>query len=182
MKIVLKHPAPRKVVKKNITVKMRVAAKLRKAAFLPATFLAKSGTGRTISELKQGDNIFSQGDDADAVFYVQKGKIKLTVISKTGKEATTALLGEKHFLGEECITAIQTRRRCTATTLTPSTILRIERSEMVRVLHEEKLFSEIFVAYLLARNVRVQEDLIDQLFNSSEKRLAPKSARKPWRT
>ncbi|HEY2393405.1 MAG TPA: Crp/Fnr family transcriptional regulator [Candidatus Angelobacter sp.] len=172
MTIVLKHPAPRKAVKKNITVKVRVAAKPRKAAFLPATFLAKSGTGRTISELKQGDIIFSQGDDANDVFYVQKGKIKLTVISKTGKEATIALMGEKHFLGEECITAIQTRRRSTATTLTPSTILRIERSEMVRVLHEEKLFAEIFVAYLLARNVRVQEDLIDQLFNSSEKRLA----------
>ena len=172
MKIVHKHPASRKTVKTPITVKVRVAEKPRRAAFLPAAFLAKSGTGRTISELNKGDIIFSQGNDANAVFYVQKGKIKLTVISKTGKEATIALLGENNFLGEECITASKMQRVATATALTPSTVLRIERSEMVRVLHEEQLFSELFVAYLLARNARVQEYLVDQLFNSSEKRLA----------
>jgi CRP-like cAMP-binding protein len=116
--------------------------------------------------------VFGQGDDADAVFYVQKGKIKLSVISKRGKEATIALLGDGNFLGEESIAAVLLKRVATATALTPSTILRIERGEMVRVLHEEQLFSEVFVAYLLSRNARVQEDLVDQLFNSSEKRLA----------
>jgi CRP/FNR family cyclic AMP-dependent transcriptional regulator len=141
-------------------------------AFLPATFLAKAGMGRTIADLKKGEPIFSQGDSADSVFYVQKGKIKLTVISKRGKEATIALLGDGNFLGEECIAAIHLLRVASATALTASTVLRIDRSEMIRVLHEEKLFSEVFVAYLLARNARVQEDLVDQLFNSSEKRLA----------
>ena len=144
----------------------------RKPVFQPAAFLAKVGTGRTISELKKGAAVFSQGEASDAVFYIQKGKIKVTVISKTGKEATIGLLGEGHFLGEECITAMKLHRVATATALIPSTVLRIERGEMVRVLHEEQLFSELFVSYLLARNARVQEDLVDQLFNSSEKRLA----------
>jgi CRP/FNR family cyclic AMP-dependent transcriptional regulator len=142
------------------------------AAFEPGAFLAKTGLGRTIAELKKGQTIFCQGDAANAVFYVQKGRIKLTVISKRGKEATIALLGSGSFLGEECIAAIQPQRMATATALTPSTILRIDRKEMVRVLHEEQLFSEIFVSYLLTRNTRIQEDLVDQLFNSSEKRLA----------
>ena len=123
-------------------------------------------------DLKKGQRIFSQGDAANAVFYVQTGKIKLSVISKRGKEATIALLGAGNFLGEECIAAMQMQRVATATALTPSSLLRIERAEMVRVLHQEQLFSEVFVAYLLARNARVQEDLVDQLFNSSEKRLA----------
>jgi CRP/FNR family cyclic AMP-dependent transcriptional regulator len=144
----------------------------REKTFRPAAFLASAGAGRTIVDLKKGQRIFSQGDAATAVFYVQTGKIKLTVISKRGKEATIALLGAGNFLGEECIAAMQLRRVATATALTPSSLLRIERTEMVRVLHQEQLFSEIFVAYLLARNARVQEDLVDQLFNSSEKRLA----------
>jgi CRP/FNR family cyclic AMP-dependent transcriptional regulator len=144
----------------------------REKVFRPAAFLAKAGAGRTILDLKKGQNVFSQGDAATAVFYVQTGKIKLSVISKRGKEATIALLGAGNFLGEECIAAMQLQRVATATALTPSTLLRIERAEMVRVLHQEQLFSEIFVSYLLARNARVQEDLVDQLFNSSEKRLA----------
>jgi CRP/FNR family transcriptional regulator, cyclic AMP receptor protein len=143
-----------------------------KSAFQPEVFLAHTGLGRTIVDLKKRQTIFSQGDAADAVFYIQKGRVKLTVFSKRGKEATIALLGAGNFLGEECIAAIQPRRMATATTMTPATILRIERKEMVRVLHEEKLFSEVFVSYLLARNARVQEDLVDHLFNSSEKRLA----------
>jgi len=147
-------------------------AKLAKVVFAPAVFLARTGSGRTIAHLKKGQKVFGQGDDADAVFYVQKGKIKLSVISKRGKEATIALLGDGNFLGEESIAAVLLKRVATATALTPATILRIERAEMVRVLHEEQLFSEIFVSYLLARNARVQEDLVDQLFNSSEKRLA----------
>jgi CRP/FNR family transcriptional regulator, cyclic AMP receptor protein len=154
------------------SVKTASGRRRNTAAFEPAAFLAKTGLGRTIADLKKGQNIFSQGDAANAVFYVQKGKVKLTVISKRGKEATIALLGSGSFLGEECIAAIQPQRMATATTLTPSTILRIERKEMVRVLHEEKLFSEVFVSYLLSRNTRIQEDLVDQLFNSSEKRLA----------
>jgi len=144
----------------------------REKTFRPAAFLANAGAGRTIVDLKKGQRIFSQGDAANAVFYVQTGKIKLTVISKRGKEATIALLGAGNFLGEECIAAMQMQRVATATALTPSSLLRIERAEMVRVLHQEQLFSEVFVSYLLARNARVQEDLVDQLFNSSEKRLA----------
>jgi CRP/FNR family transcriptional regulator, cyclic AMP receptor protein len=122
--------------------------------------------------MKKGQKVFGQGEAADAVFYIQKGKIRLSVISKRGKEATIGLLGDGNFLGEESIAAVLLKRVATATALTPSTILRIERVEMVRVLHEEQLFSEVFVSYLLARNARVQEDLVDQLFNSSEKRLA----------
>jgi CRP-like cAMP-binding protein len=144
----------------------------KKPSFLPATFLAKAGSGRTLADLKKGAPLFSQGDPSDSVFYIQKGKIKLTVISKRGKEATVALLGDGNFLGEECIAAAHLLRVASATALTPCTVLRIERAEMIRVLHEEQLFSEIFVSYLLARNARVQEDLVDQLFNSSEKRLA----------
>jgi CRP-like cAMP-binding protein len=154
------------------TVKTLSTPRRKKLAFQPAAFLAKTGLGRTIADLKKGQAIFSQGDAANAVFYIQKGKVKLTVFSKRGKEATIALLGAGNFLGEECIAAIQPQRMATATTLTPSTILRIERKEMVRVLHEEKLFSQVFVTYLLSRNTRIQEDLVDQLFNSSEKRLA----------
>jgi len=142
------------------------------AAFEPAAFLAKTGLGRTIADLKKGQTVFSQGDPANAVFYIQKGRIKLAVISERGKEATIALLGEGNFLGEECIAGTQIQRMASATALTSTTVLRIERSEMVRVLHEEQSFSERFVSYLLARNARVQEDLVDQLFNSSEKRLA----------
>lgn len=150
-----------------------VSTRLRKqAAFQPAAFLAKTGLGRTIVDLKKRQTVFSQGDPANAVFYIQKGRIKLTVISKRGKEATIALLGAGNFLGEECIAAIQPQRMATATAIAPATLLKIERTEMVRVLHEEKLFSEVFVSYLLARNTRIQEDLVDQLFNSSEKRLA----------
>ena len=144
----------------------------KQRAFRPAAFLAKTGLGRTIVDLKKRQTVFSQGDSADAVFYIQKGRIKLTVISKRGKEATIALLGAGNFLGEGCIAAIQPQRMATATAIVATTVLRIERKEMARVLHEEKLFSEVFVSYLLDRNTRIQEDLVDQLFNSSEKRLA----------
>ena len=144
----------------------------KKPVFRPAAFLAKTGLGRTILDLRKGQTIFSQGDSANAVFYIQKGKVRLTVISKRGKEATISLLGVGNFLGEECIAAIQPQRLATATALTAASILKIERTEMIRVLHEEKLFSEVFVTYLLSRNARIQEDLVDQLFNSSEKRLA----------
>ncbi len=140
--------------------------------FDPRTFLAQAGLGRTIIDFKKRQIVFSQGDAAEAVFYIQRGKIKLAVISKGGKEATIALLGEGNFLGEECIAGSQRRRMATAVAITDSTMLKIDRKEMVRTLHEQHALSDIFVSYLLARNARVQEDLVDQLFNSSEKRLA----------
>jgi CRP-like cAMP-binding protein len=143
-----------------------------KSAFQPAAFLAKTGVGRTIIDLQKQETVFSQGDAANAVFYIQAGKVKVSVISTHGKEATIALLGTGSFLGEECIAAIQPQRLATAVAITTATLLRIERSEMVRVLHKEKSFTEVFVSYLLSRNTRIQEDLVDHLFNSSEKRLA----------
>jgi len=144
----------------------------KRLAFNPEAFLSKTGAGRSLLDLKQGERIFSQGDDADTVFYLLKGKVKLAVISKRGKEATIALLGPGSFLGEECIAAIQLQRKATAIALTPVTILQIERNEMIRVLRDEQSFSAVFVAFMLGRNARIQEDLVDQLFNSSEKRLA----------
>ncbi len=135
-------------------------------------FLAKVGAGRTIIELRKGEPVFAQGEEATAIFYLQKGRVRISVISKGGKEATVALLGAGNFLGEECIAARNIHRTATATAIADTSVLRIERDEMVRVLHEEQAFSEVFVAYLLARNARTQEDLVDQLFNSSEKRLA----------
>ena len=145
---------------------------LKKIKFDPRIFLAQNGLGRTVVELRKHQTAFTQGEIADTVFYIQKGRIKLTVISKRGKEATIALLSAGDFLGEECIAAIQPQRMTTATALTGCTLLKIARKEIVRVLHEENAFSDVFVSYLLARNIRTQEDLIDQLFNSSEKRLA----------
>jgi CRP-like cAMP-binding protein len=144
----------------------------KKPNFDPAAFLAKAGLGRTIVDLQKKQIVFSQGDPADAIFYVQSGRVKLSVISSAGKEATIALLGAGSFLGEECVAAAQPVRMATATAITEGAILKIDRQEMRRVLHEEHALSDIFVSYLLARNLRVQEDLVDQLFNSSEKRLA----------
>jgi CRP/FNR family transcriptional regulator, cyclic AMP receptor protein len=140
--------------------------------FDPSSFLEQAGLGRTIVDLKAGQIVFSQGDPAEAVFYIQRGKVRVSVISSGGKEATIALLGEKNFLGEECIANSQPMRMATATAMSESAVLKIERQEMVRALHEHHAISDIFVSYLLSRNVRVQEDLVDQLFNSSEKRLA----------
>ncbi|HET6840782.1 MAG TPA: Crp/Fnr family transcriptional regulator [Candidatus Angelobacter sp.] len=143
-----------------------------RAVFEPEVFLEKTGLGKTIVDLKKLQIVFSQGDTADSVFYIQKGRIKLTVVSKRGKEATIALLGAGNFLGEECIAAVQPQRLATAKAITPATVLKINRAEMLKALHENHALSSIFVTYLLARNTRIQEDLVDQLFNSSEKRLA----------
>jgi CRP/FNR family cyclic AMP-dependent transcriptional regulator len=140
--------------------------------FDPEIFLAQVGAGRTLVQLLKKQILFSQGDAADAIFYIQKGKIKLSVLSKNGKEATLALLGAGDFVGEECVAATQPLRMTTATAIAESTVLKISRSTMVEVLHQEHAFSDTFVAFLLARNTRIQEDLTDQLFNSSEKRLA----------
>ena len=140
--------------------------------FDPEAFLSQSGVGRRILDIGKKQNIFSQGGRADAVFYIQTGKVKLTVVSGRGKEATLALLGPGDFIGEDCIASVQAVRMTSAIAVTDCEILRIARKEMMRAIHEEHQLSDIFVAYLLARNTRVQEDLIDQLFNSSEKRLA----------
>jgi CRP/FNR family transcriptional regulator, cyclic AMP receptor protein len=140
--------------------------------FDPAGFLAEAGIGRKIVEFRNKQTVFSQGDLADSVFYIQKGRIRLSVLSARGKEATLALLNPGEFLGEDAIPAPNTLRVATATTITPCTLLKIGRKEMVRVIHEEHAFSDVFVSFLLARTMRIQEDLVDQLFNSSEKRLA----------
>jgi len=144
----------------------------RNGGFDPVAFLATAGVGRTVMNLSKKDALFIQGEPANTIFYIQKGKVKLTVVSKRGKEATVALLGAGEFVGESCIAAAQPLRQATATALTESEVLRINRKDMLRVLHEQHAFSDVFVAFLLARNTRIQEDLVDQLFNSSEKRLA----------
>ena len=123
-------------------------------------------------ELATKECAFSQGEPADAIFYIQKGRVRLTVVSHHGKEATIALLGAGEFLGEDCIVSDHSARLATATAITPCTVLRIHKAEMVRALHQEHALSDMFVAFLLTRNARIQEDLVDHLFNSSEKRLA----------
>ena len=143
------------------------------ASFDPAAFLAKAGIGRRIVQLKTKEPFFSQGDKGDCVFYIQKGRAKLTVISTVGKEATIALLGAGDFLGEESVAAVAGLRLATAAATTACTALKIERKEMIRAIHEEHDFSDLFLAFVLKRSMRTQADLVDQLFNSSEKRLAP---------
>ena len=140
--------------------------------FDPAVFLANVGLGRRIVQLKAKRVFFSQGHLADCVFYLQAGRAKLTVVSKAGKEATVTLLSAGDFVGEESIAGVTGLRMATATAITACTALKIEREEMIRVLHEEHAFSDLFLKFLLARSMRTQADLVDQLFNSSEKRLA----------
>ena len=142
-----------------------------KLPFDPKLFLAKVGEGRTVAEYSKGQMLFSQGDPANAVFYIQRGKIKLTVVSNAGKEAVIAILDSGDFMGEGCLRT-QPLRMATATTISDCSIVRLEKAAMIRVLHEEPAFSEMFLAYVLSRNMRIEEDLVDQLFNSSEKRLA----------
>ena len=142
-----------------------------KPLFDPKIFLAKVGQGRTIAEYSKDQMVFSQSDPANAVFYIQKGKVKLTVVSNAGKEAVIAILDSGDFLGEGCLRA-QPLRMATATAISDCSIVRLEKAAMIRVLHDEPAFSEMFVSYLLSRNMRIEEDLVDQLFNSSEKRLA----------
>ena len=142
------------------------------ARFDPAAFLSNAGIGKTIHEYRPKDAIFSQGERADSVFYIQKGRVRLSVVSKQGKEATLGLFGPGDFVGEGCIASDQPIRMATAIATTACSILEIEKKQMLRTLHAEHKFSDVFVAYLIARNSRTQEDLVDQLFNSSEKRLA----------
>jgi CRP-like cAMP-binding protein len=140
--------------------------------FDPAAFLAQAGLGRRIVRLKPKEVFFTQGDPADSVFYLQGGRAKLSVISESGKEATIALLTDGDFVGEESMAGVEGMRMATATAITPCAALKIERAEMIRVMHEEHTFSDVFLKFLLARSMRTQADLIDQLFNSSEKRVA----------
>ena len=143
----------------------------RQSSFDPNSFLAKVGEGRSIGEYRKDQIVFSQGDPADAVFYVESGKVKVTVVSEQGKEAVVAMLGTNDFFGEGCL-AGQVRRIATAATMIDSVIVRMEKAAIVRVIHREPAFSEMFIAHLLNRAIRVEADLVDQLFNSSEKRLA----------
>jgi CRP/FNR family cyclic AMP-dependent transcriptional regulator len=140
--------------------------------FDPARFLATAGLGRTIVQIKPRQTFFCQGDPADAVFYLQKGRAKTTVVSKHSKQATITLLSPSDFVGEESIAAILGLRLATATAISACTALKIDRNEMIRVMHDEPAFADIFLKFLLARSMQTQADLIDQLFNSTEKRLA----------
>jgi CRP/FNR family cyclic AMP-dependent transcriptional regulator len=143
-----------------------------KPPFDPNLFLAKIGRGRSLADYRKNQKVFSQGDSADSVFYIQKGQVKLTVVSREGKEAVVAILGvDNPFVGEGCL-AGQSIRMATAIAMSECSIMRITKPAMVRVLHDEPTFSELFLRHVLFRNIRIEEDLVDQLFNSSEKRLA----------
>ena len=153
--------------KKGAFVRKRV-----KASFDPKAFLAKVGEGKTISKYRKDQIVFSQGQVADAVFYIQQGEVKLTVVSEQGKEAVVAILGPGHFFGEGCLNGHPLRIATTRAVVDECVITRLEKATMVATIHDEPEFSELFMSYLLTRNSRIEEDLIDQLFNSSEKRLA----------
>ena len=142
-----------------------------KLPFDPKVFLSKVNGGRTISDYRRDQNVFTQGEAADSVFFIQSGKVKKTVVSEQGKEAVVALLGTGDFFGEGCLTG-QSLRLATVSAMAKCVIVRITKAEITRVIHEEPAFAELFISHLLARNSRVEEDLVDQLFNSSEKRLA----------
>src|ERR1700674_4110329 len=148
-----------------------VAVSKKLSKFDPKTFLSTINGGRKIEAFSKKETIFARGDSGDAVFYLKDGKVKLTVVSKIGKEATIGVLTQGDFFGEGCLTG-QPLRLCSATAMTDCSVMRIEKKSMMEVLHQEHAFSDVFVAYLLARNIRYEEDLVDQLLNSSEKRLA----------
>jgi CRP/FNR family cyclic AMP-dependent transcriptional regulator len=162
-------PAVRRVSAKSLRSPQK--ANLRSPAFDVKLFLDSAGLGRKVGKFRAKETVFAQGDPAKTVLYIQEGGVKLTVVNETGKEAVVAILGPGDFFGEGCL-AGQSICMATATTIAPTTVLVIEKNEMIRALHEEHEFSDRFIAHMLARNVRVEEDLIDQLFNSSEKRLA----------
>jgi len=141
------------------------------APFDPKSFLTKVGEGRSIGRYEKDQIVFSQGDSADAVFYIQKGKVKVSVVSAQGNEAVIAILGANDFVGEGCL-AGQTQRMSTAAAMTDALVVRLDKTAIIRVIRQEPKFSEMFMAHLLSRSIRVESDLVDQLFNSSEKRLA----------
>jgi CRP/FNR family transcriptional regulator, cyclic AMP receptor protein len=147
------------------------AAAKKRRKFDPQEFLSTIDSGRTVLTVPKKQTIFAQGDSCDAVFYIQRGKIRLSVVAASGKEATIGILNEGDFFGEGCLTG-QRRRMCSATGMTDCTLMQIDKTSMMEVIHRERAFSDMFVTYLLTRNIRYEEDLVDQLFNSSEKRLA----------
>ena len=151
--------------------KGEIVMKRKRAAFDPKIFLAKVGQGKAIAKYQKDQVVFSQGEVADAVFYIQKGKLKLTVTSEHGKEAVVAILGAGDFFGEGCLNG-HPLRIATTRAVDECVITRLEKATMIATIHNEPEFSELFMSYLLSRNGRIEEDLIDQLFNSSEKRLA----------
>jgi len=159
-------PSRRRLPKKPFRIRKA------KKPFDPAVFLAQAGIGKTVHRYRSKQVIFSQGERADAVFYIQEGRVGLRVVSKQGKEATIGLLNAGEFVGEGCIASDHPVRLATAAAVTDCTILRIDRDQMLRTLHAENEFSDMFVAYAIERHNRTQADLVDQLFNSSEKRLA----------
>ena len=148
-----------------------MAIRKRIADFDPKLFLAKIGAGRTIANYHTDQIVFAQGDQAESVFYIQKGKAKVNILSEAGKEAVVAILSAGDFFGEECLNG-HSRRLASVAAMAECSIMRIEKAALLRVLKDEPAFSEMFIVFLLNRNVRMQEDLVDQLFNSSEKRLA----------
>jgi CRP/FNR family cyclic AMP-dependent transcriptional regulator len=154
-----------------MTIKNSKSKKKKISSFDPQAFLDTTGVSKRVTEYRRGESIFSQGDVAGTVLYIQKGGVKLSVVNGAGKEAVVAMFGPTDFFGEGCM-AGQTLRMATATAMTPTTVLVIDKVEMLRVLHEEHELSDRFIHYMLAHNIRVEEDLVDQLFNSSEKRLA----------
>jgi CRP/FNR family cyclic AMP-dependent transcriptional regulator len=143
----------------------------KKHIFNAQVYLASGGTARKVVEYQRSEKAYSQGDPATTVLYIQRGSVKLSVVNDVGKEAVVALLGPNDFFGEGCL-AGQVFRMATATVIAPTTLLVIDKKELIRVLHTEHAFSDRFVAHMLARNIRIEQDLVDQLFNSSEKRLA----------
>src|ERR1700691_2490371 len=159
---------------RSVSAKLRHArprAKPKNRVFDVKRFLDSTGLGRRVGKFAKKETVFAQGDPATHVMYIQEGGMKLSVVNQTGREAVVAILGPGDFFGEGCLGG-QPRCMATATTIAPTTVLLIEKNEMIRVLHEEHQFSDRFIAYMLARNIRVEADLVDQLFNSTEKRLA----------
>ena len=152
-------------------VPMKSSVRLKEEAFDPQAFLAKVADGQTVTNYIERQAVFAQGDPADSIFYIHSGKVKVTVLSNQGKEAVVAILGNGQFFGEGCL-AGQTHRMGSVIAITECTVARLEKRVVVRVLHDEPAFSALFLTYLLARNVRMEADLVDHLFNSSEKRLA----------
>ena len=165
-------PATGEIAKPSRLQTPRPQPKNGNTVFDPEAFLARAGLGRKVLNLKKNETAYAQGDPTDAIFYVQKGQLRVTVTSANGKEATLALVGAGEFVGEDCMVSAHPLRLATATAMTECALLRISKAEMVRALHQEHALSNVFVSFLLTRNARIQADLVDQLFNSSEKRLA----------
>jgi CRP/FNR family transcriptional regulator, cyclic AMP receptor protein len=170
-KVFVEAHARAKIFKSPATKWERHVAKKKKLSFNVEKFLTTVNGGRSLADYRKNQKVFNQGDPADSAFYIQQGKVKVCVVSKRGKEAVVAIHGKGDFFGEGCLTG-QSVRLATAMAMTECVIMRIEKTALMRVLHDEQKFAETFMAFLLTRNARVEEDLVDQLFNSSEKRLA----------